>query len=45
MAEVERRQVDEVDDQDQLSPDEVGSDEEHDKGEMEEIIENEVAAH
>lgn len=45
MAEVERRQVEEVDDQDQLSPDEVGSDEEHDEGKVEEVVEDEVAAH
>lgn len=44
VAEVERRQVEEVDDQDQLSPDEVGSDKEHDEGEVEEVVEDEVAA-
>lgn len=45
VAEIERRQVEEVDDQNQLSPDEVGSDEEHDECEMEEVVEDEVAAH
>lgn len=44
VAEVERRQVEEVDDQDQLSPNEVGSDKEHDESEMEEVVEDEVAA-
>ena len=45
MTEVERRQVEEVDDQDHLSPNEVGSDKEHDEGEVEEGVDDEVAAH
>lgn len=44
MAEVERRQVEEVDDEDHLSPDEVGTDEEHDECEVEEVVEDKVAA-
>lgn len=44
VAEVERAEVDEVDDEDQLSPVEVGADKEHDKGEVEEVVKNEVAS-
>lgn len=44
VAEVERREVDEVDDEDELSPVEVGADEEHDKGKVQEVVEDEVAA-
>lgn len=42
MTEVKEGKIEEVDDQDNLSPDEMGSDEEHDKGKLEEIVENEV---
>jgi len=45
VAEVERRKVEEVDDQEHLSPDEVGADEEHDPAKVEEIVGDEVAAH
>jgi hypothetical protein len=45
VAEVERGQVEEVDDQDELGPYEVGSDEEHDEAEVEEIVRDEVAPH
>lgn len=34
VAEVQRRQVEEVDDEDQLGPAEVGTHEEHDKGKV-----------
>jgi hypothetical protein len=44
VAEVQRRQVEEVDDQEQLGPDEVGAHEEHDEAEVEEVVGNEVAA-
>lgn len=43
MAEVQGRQVDEVDDQHNLSPREVTSDKQHDEGEVEEVVEDEVA--
>lgn len=42
VAEVERRQVGEVNDQDELSPAEVGAHEQHDKGEVQEVVEDEV---
>lgn len=44
VAEVERAQVKEVEDQKQLSPVEVRTDKEHDEGEVEEVVENKVAA-
>ena len=44
VAEVERRQVEEVDDQDDLGPDEVGAHEEHDEGKLKEVVEDEVGA-
>lgn len=44
VAEVERREVDEVDDENHLGPVEVGADEEHDEGKVEEVVEDEVAA-
>lgn len=45
MAEVERRQVEEVDDQDQLGPNEMGADEEHDEGEVQQVVEDEMTPH
>jgi len=44
VAEVERRKVNEVQNQDDLGPVEVRSDKEHDKGEVEEVVEDEVAS-
>lgn len=44
MAEIERRKVNEVQDQDDFGPVEVRSDKEHDKGEVEEVVEDEVAS-
>lgn len=45
MAEVERGEVDEVEDQGGLGQDEVRADEEHHPGEMEQVVDNEVASH
>lgn len=42
VAEVEGREIEEVDDQDDLRPDEVATDEEHDPGELKEVVEDEV---
>ena len=44
VAEVQARQVEEVDDQDDLGPDEVAADEEHDEGELKEVVEDEVGS-
>lgn len=44
MAEIKRRKVNKVQNQDDLGPVEVGSDKEHNKGEVEEVIEDEVAS-
>ena len=44
VTEVEGGKVEEVDDQDDLSPDEVAADEEHDEGELEEVVDYEVAS-
>lgn len=44
MAEVEGRQVEEVDNQDNLSPDEVPTDEEHNECEVQQVVENEMAS-
>lgn len=44
VTEIEGWKVEEVDNQDDLSPDEVWSDKEHDKGELEEIVEDEMAS-
>ena len=44
MAEIQARQVEEVDDQDDLRPDEVAADEEHDEGELKEVVEDEVGS-
>lgn len=45
VSEVQGREVEKVDNQDDLGPDEMVADEEQDKGEVEEVIEDEVAAH
>ena len=42
--EVQVREVEEVDDLDDLGPDEVRAHEEHDEGEVQEVVEDEVAA-
>lgn len=42
MTEVQARQVKEVNDQDDLSPDEMAADKEHDEGELEKVVEDEV---
>lgn len=44
VAEVERGQVDKVDDQDNFGPGKVRADEEHDEGKVQQVVENEVAA-
>lgn len=44
VAEVEGAEVEEVEDQNELSPDEMGADKEHDEGEVEEVVEDKVAA-
>ena len=44
VAEVERAEVDEVQDEENLSPGKVGSSKEHDKGEVEEVVHDEVAS-
>ena len=44
VTEVQARQVEEVDDQDDLGPDEVAADEEHNEGELEEVVEDEVGS-
>jgi hypothetical protein len=45
VAEIEERQVEEVDDQDELSPSKVASDEEHNESKLQEVVENEVASY
>lgn len=45
VAEVERREVDEVDDQHNLGQDKVRADEQHHPGEVKQVIDNEVASH
>ena len=45
VAEVERGQVEEVDNQDQFSPDIVTADEEHDECKEEEVVDDEVASY
>lgn len=42
MAEGHRRQVEEVNDKDELSPDEVAAGEQHHEGKVEQIVEDEV---
>lgn len=44
VAKIERREVDEVENEDELGPVEVGADKEHDKGKVEEVVEDEVVA-
>lgn len=44
VAEVQRGEVDEVDDEDELCPDEVTSYKQHHEGEVKKVVENEVAA-
>jgi len=43
MAEVEEGKVEEVDDQDELSPEELGADKEHNECKLQEVVENEMA--
>lgn len=43
VAEVERGEVEEVDDEYDLGPDEVGANEEHDKGEVQQVVKDKVA--
>lgn len=42
VAEGQRAQVEEVDNQDELSPDEVAANEEHDEGEVQQVVRDEV---
>jgi len=42
--EIEGGQIKEVDDQDDLSPDEMSSNEEHDEGKLQEVVDDEVAS-
>jgi len=44
VAEVEGGQIEEVDNQNDLGPNEVGANEEHDEREMQEVVENEMAS-
>jgi hypothetical protein len=44
VTEVERGKIDEVENQDNLGPVEVRADKEHDKGEVEEVVEDEMAS-
>ena len=44
MPEVQRRQVEEIDNKDEFSPDEVSTNEQHDEGKLQEIVENEMAS-
>lgn len=44
VAEVERAEVEEIENQNDFSPVEVGANKEHDKGEMEQVVHDEVAA-
>lgn len=44
MTEVERRQVEEIDYQENLGPEEVAADEQHDESKVEEIVEDEMAS-
>jgi len=45
VTEVQGREVKEIDDEDELTPDEVATDEEHNPCELEEIVEDEVASY
>ena len=44
MAEVEGRQVEEIDNQNDFSPDEVSTNEEHNESEVQQVVEDEVAS-
>lgn len=44
MAEVQRRQVDEIEDDDELRPAEQGPHEQHDEREVEQVVQDKVAA-
>lgn len=44
MAEIQHRQVEKVEDENNLGPDKVRAHKEHDKGKVEEVVEDEVAA-
>jgi len=44
VADVQGGQVEEVDDQDDLSPAEMSADKQHDECELQEVVENEVAS-
>jgi len=44
VAEIEGRQVEEIDDQDHLSPDEVGANKQHDECKLQQVVENEMTA-
>ena len=44
VAEIQRRQVDKVEDDDHLGPAKVAADKEHDKGKVEQVVENKVAS-
>jgi hypothetical protein len=45
VTEIQGRQVEEVDNQEHLSPVEMSSNEEHNEAELKEVVENEVASH
>lgn len=45
MAEVQGRQVDKVEDDEQLGPTEIRTHKQHDEAEVEQVVENEVASH
>lgn len=44
VAEGQRAEVEEVDNQDELSPDEVAANEEHDEGKVQQVVRDEVGA-
>jgi hypothetical protein len=44
VAEIEGRQVEEIDNQNNFSPDEMSSNKEHDEGKLQEVVEDEVAS-
>jgi len=44
VAEIEGRQVEEIDDQNHLSPDEVSANKQHDKGKLQEVVKDEVTS-
>lgn len=45
VAEIERRQVGEVEDEEELGPAKVTSHKQHDEGEVKQIVQNEMASH